>query len=313
MLVTDLGDAPSGADDRLSALIAPVPGGEGMIGAIAVFFPKDYTIGPDETEALSVLAAQSSVAISNAQRFERQRIVARSLQDGLLSADMPTMAECDIGAVYEAASGEADVGGDFYDVFELTKDRFALVVGDVSGKGAEAAAQTAIAKYMLRAFAMRDPSPSSVLFHLNNALVRGYGEDRFATAVYGLFDSKAHSATIAVAGHPSPLVYRADGEEIEVVEAEGSLLGVFEDQQYQSKTFDLYPGDVFLVYTDGLTEARGEGDSKELYGRSRVEDSLTRHCTGGSAAEIARRVFQDATASARSTTTPWCWPSRVTR
>ena len=264
-----------------------------MTGAVVLFFSSAPPLGQDEQEALQVLAAQAATAIENAQRFERQRSVARSLQEGLLATEMPDLPGYGSAAVYEPASGEADIGGDFFDVFDLSDGSYAIVVGDVSGKGAEAAAYTAMAKYMLRAFAIRNPQPSSVLYHLNNALVTGFGEDRFATLMYALFDPSEGKLTIAVGGHPPPLIYRAETRSVEVVGMQGSIVGAFPDQAFDQGMFTLGPRDVMLAFTDGLVEARSGG---ELYGRDRVVESFTRLAASASADEVTKRVFDDAKA-----------------
>jgi serine phosphatase RsbU (regulator of sigma subunit) len=245
----------------------------------------------DETEALKVLAAQSASAIENAQRFERQRTVARRLQEGLLATEMPAIEGCSVAAVYEPATGEADIGGDFYDVFELDAGVYGIVVGDVSGKGAEAAAQTAQAKYVLRAFAMRNPTPASVLFHLNNALVQTLGEDRFATVVYGVLEAGPRRLQVAVAGHPSPLVYRHESGEVEEVTPAGMVVGAFPDVQFDQETIELHNGDVWLAYTDGLVEARLD---KELFGYDRLKDALVRLAPGLGMNELTRRLYDEA-------------------
>jgi GAF domain-containing protein len=276
-----------------AAVAAPIPGsGSTLLGAVAVFYNRSVTFRPEDAEALNVLAAQSAMAIENAHRFERQRRMARSLQEGLLSTEMPEIAGCDFGAVYEAAGGEADIGGDFFDVFDLPEGRFAIVVGDVSGKGAEAAAQTAMAKYMLRAFAIRNATPSSVLFHLNNAMERDLAEDRFATLVYGVLDPVAREIALSRAGHPAPLVFRAATRTVDVLETPGGLIGVFPDQQFEQSITRLDDGDVLLAFTDGLVEAR-RGD--ELYERERVMESLINHAAGGlPPSAIAQAVYDDA-------------------
>jgi serine phosphatase RsbU (regulator of sigma subunit) len=276
-----------------AAVAAPIPGSGGtLIGAVAVLYSRSITFRPEDAEALNVLAAQAAMAIENAHRFERQRRMARSLQEGLLSTDMPDIDGCDFGAVYEAAGGEADIGGDFFDVFDLPEGKYALVVGDVSGKGAEAAAQTAMAKYMLRAFAIRNSTPSSVLFHLNNAMERDLAEDRFATLVYGVIDPVTREVSISRAGHPGPLVYRKEAQTVDVVETPGGLLGVFPDQQFESTTLQLTDGDVLLAFTDGLVEAR-RGD--ELFERERVIESLISHASQGmKPSAIAQAVYDDA-------------------
>ena len=284
-----------GADEGPScAVLAGIPGSKGaLIGAVAVFFKRSVSVGSDETEALNVLAAQAGTAIENAQRFERERRVARSLQQGLMSMEVPDLKSCEFGAVYEAASSDSDVGGDFYDVFEVPDHRVALVVGDVSGKGAEAAAQTAMAKYMLRAFAIRNPAPASVLFHLNNALVQGLPEDRFTTALYALLEPEKRRIQVALGGHPPAMVFRAETGEVDRIQPDGAIIGAFPDQQYDSITLDLRDDDVFLAYTDGLPETRS---GEELYGRRRIVASLQRHARGVSAKELVRRIYDDAAA-----------------
>ena len=282
-----------GPDQRPWTIIAaPVPGERGIVvGAVLVFFGRAVTLAPDEAEALSVLAGQAAMSIENAKRYERQRRVARSLQEGLLLSDLPKLEGCEVAAVYDPASGQADIGGDFYDVFDLPDGRYAVVVGDVSGKGAESAALTAMAKYMLRAFAIRNPAPSSVLFHLNNALLHDFEDERFVTLVYGLLDPVGHRCSFGLAGHPPPLVYRHGDGTVETIELQGSILGVFEDEQFQQETFSFDTDDVFMAFTDGLLEARSDG---EFYGRRRIEQGLMRHAPGSNAEDLTHRLLEDA-------------------
>lgn len=275
-----------------TVVAAPVPGEmERVVGAVLVFFRRAVTLAPDEAEALSVLAGQASMSIENAKRYERQRRVARSLQEGLLLSDLPKLEGCEVAAVYDPASGQADIGGDFYDVFDLPDHRYAVVVGDVSGKGAESAALTAMAKYMLRAFAIRNPAPSSVLFHLNNALVHDFEDERFVTLVYGLLDPVGNRCCFGLAGHPPPLIYRSKEQVVETIELQGSILGVFEDEQYQQESYDFEQADVFMAFTDGLLEARSNG---EFYGRRRIEAGLRKHAPASSATELTQRLLDDA-------------------
>lgn len=290
--VSDLRSVLGTDEAPASAAAALIPGsGTAVIGAIVVFGNRPFALGIDEAEALHVLAAQSATAIANAQRFERQRRVARSLQAGLLRTDMPAMENCQMHATYEPASSESDIGGDYFDAFDLPDGRVAMVVGDVSGKGAEAAAHTAMAKYMLRAFAIRNPGPSSVLFHLNNALVQGLDEDKFTTLMYAVIDPESNRCRLALGGHPSPLVYRAETEKVEVLEAEGGIVGAFPDERFDQIEFDLRSGDVLLAYTDGLIDARRSDG--EMYGREGVAASLLRnaHLRGE---ELTKRIYEDA-------------------
>jgi GAF domain-containing protein len=276
--------------EESSAVAAPIPGEDGPFGAIIVFFRRHVTMAPDEAEALSVLATEAAMAIDNANRFERQRRVARSLQLGLLQSDFPEVPGFTVGAVYEPASGEAEIGGDFYDVFDLEDGRFAVTVGDVSGKGAEAAARTATAKFMLRAFSMRNPSPSSALFHLNNALARDMEAERFATLVYGVIENDGVHFTVGLAGHPSPIVYRKSSGTAERLDLQGAILGVIGEEQYQQETLKFSPGDCFVAFTDGLLEARS-GD--EFFGRKRLEDAVVAHAPALSGDDLAQQLLDD--------------------
>ena len=290
IVVNDLGTP----DDHLSAVAAPIPGDlSPILGAVIVFFRRQLAGSPEELEALSVLANQAGMAVENANRYERQRQVARSLQQGLLSTEMPELKQIEVAAIYEPASGDKDIGGDFYDVFALPNGTYGLAVGDVSGKGAEAAARTAMVKYMMRAFATADPSPARVLHSLNDALTRDLEAERFATLVYGVLDPDALKFTIGRAGHPPPLIYRAIEKSVEALEdpLEGPVLGCLEDQQFTELTFALSPGDVFVLYTDGLIETRS---STGFYGRRRVEQAVKRFAGELSMAELARKLYQEA-------------------
>lgn len=255
----------------LLVAVTPLTTGAGTFGALMVANKHASGLGPEDKEALCVLATQGAQALENARRFERERSVARSLQKGLLRTELPDLEGLDFGALYEAADAEADIGGDFYDLIDLPNGRIGLVVGDVSGKGADAAAQTAMVKYMLRAFAIQDESPATTLYRLNNALVRDMSEDRFISLVYATFDPKSKRCSIAGAGHPAALVYRGDREEVDRFDSQGPIIGVFADETFGQMTTDIFPGDIFVAYTDGLTEARSE---QELFGEERVEGYL---------------------------------------
>ena len=261
-----------------------------ILGALVLSFAGPLSLGPLRAEALRVAAAQAGIALENSQRFERQRAMAKTLQRALITRDVPRVEGYELAWVYEASEADAEVGGDFYDVFELG-DSVALVVGDISGKGLEAAAQTAMAKYMLRAYALRNHRPDSVLYHLNNALLGRIGTDRFATAFYGVLSTPDHVLEFALGGHPPPFVFRAATATTESMTAPGHLLGAFEEQTYATEKTTLGPGDGLVVFTDGLIEAR-RGD--ELFGAQRVAASIRRHAQGASAEELVRRVYEDA-------------------
>jgi GAF domain-containing protein len=291
VMVTSIGSAQTEGDGPATYLAAPLLGGDrSLMGAVVAFFLAPPSLDEDEADALSVLAAQTASAMANARSFERQRRVALSLQEGLLAMERTSTEGYEVGTVYASAGGNSDVGGDFFDFFELSDGRFGLVVGDVSGKGAEAAAQAAMAKYMLRAFAARNPSPSSVLYHLNSALTRSLAEDRFITMLYGVLDPMHDSLTLAAAGHPAPLLHRAAERRIETPAPEGPVLGVFPNEQYEPETLELLAGDVVVAFTDGLLDVRNEDD---FFGREGIAAALERHASLPAQA-LADNIFADA-------------------
>jgi serine phosphatase RsbU (regulator of sigma subunit) len=190
---------------------------------------------------------------------ERTRI-AHTLQAKLLPERLPEIPGAQLAARYRAAGELNEVGGDFYDVFPRSETEWALVVGDVSGKGAEAAAVTALARYSLRAAALDEGSPSEALQRLNIAMLHD-GSGQFATVVLA-YVSAAQPAglrvRLALGGHPPPLILRADGR-VDALERFGTLLGMLAEPRIHDAAFDLGVGDVLLLYTDGVTEAGPRG------------------------------------------------------
>jgi serine phosphatase RsbU (regulator of sigma subunit) len=201
------------------------------------------------------LAMRAAVAIDNARLYESSRAIAQTLQASLLPPHLPEVPGAELAAVYRPASG-IEVGGDFYDVFNTAEDQWFLVVGDVCGKGAEAAAITALARYTVRAAAVRRRSPSAILRWTNEAMLRQDTAGRFCTIACAHLDLSRSPArlTVSCGGHPAPLVRRADGTVAEIGTA-GTLLGLVADPDLHDAATDLAPGDLLVAYTDGLTDA----------------------------------------------------------
>ncbi|MFC5380831.1 PP2C family protein-serine/threonine phosphatase [Aquipuribacter nitratireducens] len=223
-------------------------------------------------------------AIEAGERFRR---LARTLQDSLLPPVLPDVPGAEIAARYLPGSEVVDVVGDFYDVFQTGEHGWALTVGDVCGKGVEAATVTALARYTIRAAAVTRTSPSSVLRLLDEALRRQHPDsERFVTAAYLALrlEDGACRLTVSLGGHPPALCRRADGT-VEPLGEPGMVLGVFEQPMLSDAATVLHPGDSVLLYTDGVTEARHEG---EQFGEQRLVEVL-RGCDGP-AADTARCV-----------------------
>ena len=199
---------------------------------------------------------------------ERLQLLVTTLQRTLLPPELPDVPGLETAAYYHSASRD-EVGGDFYDLFALARDRWGLFLGDVCGKGAAAAAVTSQIRYTLRAAAVYDPDPATVLGTLNGALRRDYERNggRFCTAAFGVLTPSADGFDLSLAsgGHPPPLLLRADGTADYQRVGGGPFLGVIDDVVFTSSAIQLGPGDAFLLYTDGLTEAR-TGHGRDRYG-----------------------------------------------
>lgn len=229
-------------------------------------------------------------ARERAERSEaRATVLAHTLQASLIPPAPPVIPGLDVGAAYRPAGAGDEVGGDFYDVFETGEGDWAVVVGDVCGKGAAAAAVTALARHTLRATAMRTRRPSAVLRDLNAALLR-HPVDRFCTVVYlrvrtGV-DGPVH-VTVASAGHPLPI--RVAGGDLGEVGRAGDLLGVLQDIELHDESLVLSPGQALFCYTDGLVEGRR---GEEFFGDKRLAEALSAN-RSRSAADLTRTVVDE--------------------
>ncbi|WP_027935344.1 PP2C family protein-serine/threonine phosphatase [Amycolatopsis thermoflava] len=192
---------------------------------------------------------------------ERERLtrLSRTLQETLLPPGLPDVPGLRAAGYYRAAPTEM-IGGDFYDLFPLSPGRWAFFIGDVCGKGAEAAVLTSLARYTLRAAAVQEPDPGSVLRTLNAVLLQDYRapEGRFCTVLFGLLepDGDGFRVELAAGGHPPALRIAADGTVHPMDTPGGRLLGVFPDACVTTAVARLAPGEALFLYTDGLIEAR---------------------------------------------------------
>jgi GAF domain-containing protein len=290
---------PEGHLPVRSYLAAPVITSDGEVVGGLFFGHPEPGVFDAEAEALAVgIAAQAAVAIENARllqgaqreiearnrAFEERDRVARVLQESLLPSALPPIGGVEVAARYQACSD--GIGGDFYDVFALADGRWGVVVGDVCGKGAEAAAMTALARHTIRTAAMLDPRPSEVLRVLNEALLEhDVTGTRFSTAVFGLLALAGDLAvlTVACGGHPPPLVSGPDG--VTVIPVSGRLLGAFPDTELQDVTVTLRRGDVVVLHTDGLTDL---GPDSDALGPDWVAEAIAeRHADGAAAIATA--------------------------
>lgn len=215
--------------------------------------------------------------------------LARTLQQTFIPPHVPDIDGLEVGGEYRPAGDGSEVGGDFYDIFQAGDDDWVVVIGDVCGKGVDAAVVTALARYTLRAAAVQDPSPARALSVLNAALL-GADTDRFCTAAVLRLrrsDGQWHVWSCA-AGHPLPLRVSPAGIVTPVGEA-GSLIGVLEEVDLPESSTALAPGDALVVYTDGVSE--GRSPAGEFFGDARLFGHLAD--TSGSADDIAASLLAD--------------------
>lgn len=218
---------------------------------------------------------------------ERSRI-ARALQRTLLPSGLPQVPGVEVGIRYAAAGEGFEVGGDFYDLFDVRDGVWALTVGDIAGKGPEAAALTSFARHTIRTAAVRVERPEDVLLVLNEEILRQTEGDRLFTVVYGELEPGEDGLGMRLAGggHPPPLVLRTGGG-VERFSCSGMVLGVTREPNVSGWDTRLSAGEAAIFYTDGVTEARSPAG--EFFGEERLEE-LVAACAGLPADEIAGRV-----------------------
>jgi serine phosphatase RsbU (regulator of sigma subunit)/PAS domain-containing protein len=266
-----------------------VPISDGSTGYGALTLARQAAKGPFSVADLG-LAEDLGQHLANAIRvdrmFRRKSEAAESLQASLMPASLPTVPWLEFAAAYIGAMQWSETSGDFYDVFPAS-DGWAIAIGDVCGKGQDAAAMTAAARHSIRALAHVHDAPADVLAAVNQVLLAGdYGE-RFVTASLGFL--RQHEGRVLVrlggCGHPGPAVVRADGR-VEILEGDGMPLGLFDGSEASKLELELRAGDLLFFYTDGVTEAR----SADLaFFEDRLADELA-SVAGGSAAETVHAV-----------------------
>jgi len=253
-----------------SVLVIPLQFREEDIGAFYINYHRErHRFSEEEMDFARKLAAMLTVSIENARLYQAQRQIADTLQTELLGKPQK-IAGLEIAHAYRSATDLARIGGDFYDVFEAQPGLVVFVLGDVSGKGLEAATLTAMAKSTLRAFSYRDSRPSAILTAANRVIAEQIADGRFITAVVGTIDVATGSVLVGCAGHPAPIVCRSDSRYDEPP-FRNPPLGLFPDEQFRDYAFEAEPGDQIIVFSDGLLDARKGSD---LFGESRVHRVL---------------------------------------
>ena len=275
--LTPAGEDFAGADsltvlspgEDTSLLFAPLEGEAAPQPSVLVVADKQQGEFDDEDRMLlATLAAQLNASMHNAIAYQREHVIAETFQQALLM-EPPAIPGIEVGVHYRAATDSARVGGDFYDLVSLGPGKLMVIVGDVCGKSLAAAAQSAVVRYMLRAYAA-ESSPGEALSRLNSAVIMQTPNQPFVTLVVAYVDVARHMFEYAVAGHPRPVVLAGLGEF--PMPGEGNVpVGIFRGATYPTNRAVLPDDSCIVLYTDGLTDARRDG---VLFGEERLHEAV---------------------------------------
>lgn len=277
---------PRGVD----GIAVPLSARGATIGVLSVGRPTERQHTTEERAVVADLAKRSALALDNARIHAERAAVAHELQSALMPGTLPAVAGVSFAAEYLPAEAfGTEVGGDFYDATTLPDERLWVAIGDVCGKGAQAAAVTGVVRDVLRVMA-RDGRPMPrALELLNSTLLEQPGDYRYATIASAVLDREGDTvgATLCLSGHDRPLLLRADGE-TEWVGREGTAVGLFEQIKVNPERVRLEAGDALVFFTDGVTERR---DLSVMFGHERIVRAV-RDAAGKSARTIATALLE---------------------
>ena len=279
-----------------SELVVPLVHKDRVVG---VFDLESTALGAfteEHVKVLTPLASQVAVAIENARLYEelrtrdlaraREMKIAAGIQHGLFPEGCPRGQGWEASAHFRPAR---ELGGDLYDFYEMEEGLLGVAVGDVAGKGVPAALYGAFASGTVRARAFERHPPADLMARVNRTLRRRGVEGLLCNLVYARFDLRSRTVALASSGLPQPLQYRAATGRCAPVEIAGLPLGAFDDASYEERTLALEPGDVFVFYTDGITDAAPGG---EEYGMARLRGLVETHAALP-ATGLADRILDD--------------------
>ena len=260
--------------DLTSYMCVPLEARGRVLGALTlVSSGSGRRFGESDLVLAEEFARRAGLALDNARLYSERDYVARSLQSSLLPPTLPAISGARVTARYQAAGEGNEVGGDFYHVFQVDEAAWWFIIGDVSGKGPEAAAIAGLARHTLRALAIQERSPGQLLTALHETLLTGEVNGEFCTVCCALLQATARGARLSIAcgGHPPPIIRRRDGT-VEAASCGGPLLGMPVEVAFVEQSVDLGPGDMVVLYTDGVTEAHHRNEP--LFGEERLMDVI---------------------------------------
>lgn len=268
-----------------SVLTVPLLARGRSVGVLTVFAVDSNMYTDEDMSLLNTFASQAAMAIDTAALYGREHDVSSILQESILPEKLPDFPEVEVSSIYLPVGQEAEIGGDYYDVFRERDGALMIAIGDVAGKGVQAATKTSMIKYSVRGLAAAGLSPSAILAEVNRMVSETGASNDIVTLWLGRLDAETETLDFANGGHPPGLVRHADGS-LERLEPTGALLGAITSAPYSTETVRVSAGDTLLLYTDGVTEARR---GNRFFGEGRVERALKR---GGHPDEIAGRLLE---------------------
>jgi PAS domain S-box-containing protein len=275
-----------------SSISVPLVAHGRILGAISLVAVRAGRFDAEDVQVAEELARRAAVNIDNARLYTEHTRIARTLQAGLLPRSLPHIPGLELAARYRPAGELIEVGGDFYDVYLRSADEWLVVIGDVTGKGAEAAATTGLIRYTLRAAAQHPGSPSQLLRELNAAMLAQHS-DYCTIGLVSVRSSGDTEATICLGGHPSPVLLTRAGK-ARAVGAPGTMLGFFDDAQFAETRITLQQGEILVLYTDGLTEAAAPPGWSEEQLEQRLLEAATDEDLDSMLARLEAGAIDDA-------------------
>jgi len=268
-----------------SLLAAPLLARGRSLGVLVILSASPDAFSAEDQDLLHTFASQAALAIDTAALYGKEHHVASVLQASILPQILPQYDEVEASSVYLAAGDEAEIGGDYFDLFKTPDGRVFIAMGDVCGKGVAAATKTSAIKYSVRGMAVAGLAPGAILHEVNNMVSESGDPSDIVTLWLASLDSSRGLLTHANGGHPPALMLPVDGGRMQRLETTGPLLGAIKDAEYGEIVSRAGFGDTILIYTDGVTEARR---GNKFFGEGRVRRALAK---GGSPAEVVDRLL----------------------
>jgi GAF domain-containing protein len=280
------GLATLAADQGLHSMLSvPLLARGRSIGVLTVFSTEHGAFTDEDMGLLHTFASQAALAIDTAKLYSKEHLVASVLQASILPKTLPEFSEIESSSVYLPAGVEADIGGDYYDLFSAPDGGIFMVMGDVCGKGVAAATKTSMIKYTVRGLAAAGLGPAEIISEVNQSVSRSGDASDIVTLWVGVLDVAKGTLSYANGGHPAALLRRASDSTIVRFPPTGALLGATSAAEYDLETVEIEAGDLVLLYTDGVTEAR-RGNT--FFGEGRVRRALRQ---GTDAGDVTQRLL----------------------